>query len=138
MRQLNKNLLILLTAATLTACGGGDGGSSPPPPSGGNPPAPAPVPPPPPPAPPPAPGTVVPPISSTVQDISDGHRIGAQRWGNPERDGTPFGDFTCIVNPPQILHIHAHVSILLNNEPQALPQYIGAADSAGGGHCFYQ
>src|ERR1043165_4892714 len=96
MRPTTKEFLIALIAAgTLTACGGGDGGSNPPP-SSGNPPAPAPNPPP-----PSSPGTVVPPISATVQDITDNHRIGEPRWGNPETDGTPIGTFTCVVNPPQ-------------------------------------
>lgn len=131
MRTLTKDFLIVLTAATLTACGGGDGGSNPPPPSSGNPPAPTPPP-------PPSPGTVVPPIAATVQDISDGRTVGTPRWDNPERDGNPIGAFTCIVNPPRDYHAHAHVTILLNNEAQAVPQYVGAADSTGGGHCFYQ
>jgi hypothetical protein len=134
MKPLTKEFLIALTAAaTLTACGGGGGGS--PPPSSGNPPAPAPAPPPPPPPPPPPSG--VPPISATVQDISDNHKIGVDRWGNPETDGQPIAGFNCVVNPPQDYHEHAHLSIILNNEAQAFPQYVGAADAAGGGHCFY-
>jgi hypothetical protein len=132
MRPTTKEFLIALIAAgTLTACGGGDGGSNPPP-SSGNPPAPAPNPPP-----PSSPGTVVPPISATVQDITDNHRIGEPRWGNPETDGTPIGTFTCVVNPPQVYHAHAHVSILVNNEAQAVPAFVGSADTATQGHCFY-
>lgn len=132
MKPLTREFLIALTAAaSLTACGGGDGGSNPPP-SSGNPPAPAPSPPPPP---PPPPG--VPPISATVQDISDNHRIGVDRWGNPETDGAPIAGFNCVVNPPQTYHVHAHLSIILNNEAQAIPQYVGAADAPQGGHCFY-
>lgn len=130
-RPLARDFLILLTAATLTACGGG-GGSSNPPPSSGNPPAPAPTPPP-----PPSPGVVVPPISATVQDITDNHRVGDNRWSSPQTDGSPIGSFNCIVNQPQDGAFNAHVSILLNNEPQAIPTYMGASPQAAGGHCFY-
>lgn len=130
-RPLAREFLILLTAATLTACGGG-GGSSNPPPSSGNPPAPAPTPPP-----PPSPGVVVPPISATVQDITDNHRVGDNRWSSPQTDGSPIGSFNCIVNQPQDGAFNAHVSILLNNEPQAIPTYVGASPQAAGGHCFY-
>jgi hypothetical protein len=130
-RPLARDFLILLTAATLTACGGG-GGSSNPPPSSGNPPAPAPTPPP-----PSSPGVVVPPISATVQDITDNHRVGDNRWSSPQTDGAPIGAFNCIVNQPQDGAYNAHVSILLNNEPQAIPTYVGASPQAAGGHCFY-
>ena len=129
-RPLARDFLILLTAATLTACGGG-GGSSNPPPSSGNPPAPAPTPPP-----PSSPGTVVPPISATVQDITDGHRIGVTRWASAQTDGSPIGNFTCIVNQPQEGAYHAHLSILINNEPQTIPSF-GASPQPAGGHCFY-
>ena len=130
-RPLARDFLLVLTAATLTACGGG-GGSSPPPPSSGNPPAPTPAPPP-----PPSPGVVVPPISATVQDITDGHAIGDARWANPQTDGSQIGAFTCVVNQPQTFALNAHVSILLNNEPQRIPTYVGASPQAAGGHCFY-
>jgi hypothetical protein len=129
-RPLARDFLILLTAATLTACGGG-GGSNPPP-SSGNPPAPAPNPPP-----PSSPGTVVPPVSATVQDLSDGHRIGVNRWASPQADGNPIGTFSCIVNQPQSGAFTAHLSILLNNEAQAIPTQLGAVPQPEGGHCFY-
>src|SRR5688572_32872299 len=93
-KPFTKEFLIALTALSLTACGGG--GSSNPPPSGGNPPAPAPAPPPP----PPPPSGSVPPLSATVQDITDDHAVGTARWPNPERDGNPIGSFTCDVNTP--------------------------------------
>jgi hypothetical protein len=128
-RPFARDFLILLTAATLTACGGG--GSSNPPPSSGNPPAPAPTPPP-----PSSPGVVVPPISATVQDITDGHRIGVNRWASAQTDGSPIGAFTCIVNQPQDGAYHAHLSILVNNEAQTIPSF-GASPQPAGGHCFY-
>lgn len=131
---ITKELLIALTAAVaMTACGGG-GGSSPPPAS--SPPPPAVPPPPPPPPPPPSGGTVLPPISTTVQDITDNHRIGTPHFSDPQTDGMPIGTFNCVVNPPQNYHVHAHLSIIQNNEALAVPQYVGAAPS-GNTHCFY-
>jgi hypothetical protein len=133
MRNLNRaQLAALLLGACLAGCGGGGDGGSPPPSS--SPPPPATTPPPPPP--PPSGGTVLPPLSTTVQDISDEHRIGEAHWSDPQTDGTPIGSFTCVVNPPQTYHVHAHLSIVQNNEPLAVPQYVGAAPS-GSTHCFY-
>lgn len=130
---ITKELLIALTAAaTLMACGGG-GDSSPPPSSSPPPPT---TPPPPPPPPPPSGGTVLPPISATVQDITDNHRIGEPHFPDPQTDGSPIGTFECIVNPSRVMHVHAHLSIIMNNEPLAVPQYVGAARS-GDTHCFY-
>jgi hypothetical protein len=133
--RITKELLIALTAAaTLAACGGG--GDSPSPPPSSSPPPPATPPPPPPPPPPPSGGTVLPPLSTTVQDISDDHRIGTPFFDDPQTDGSPIGQYTCVVNPPQAYHAHAHLSIIQNNEPLAVPKYLGAARS-GDTHCFY-
>jgi len=79
---------------------------------------------------------VLPPISSTVQDITDNHRIGQPHWSDPQTDGAAIGSFNCVVNPPQTYHVHSHLSIILNNEALAIPQYVGAAPS-GSTHCFY-
>ena len=98
-------------------------------------PAPAPAPAPPPPPPPPPPPTT-PPLSDTVQDLSDGHPIGADRWPNPQTDGTPIGRFECVFNPPQQLAFYAHLSIFVNNEPQKIPHYLGASRQPPT-HCFY-
>ena len=136
MRNLNRTqlaALVLGVGVVLAGCGGG--GSSSPPPSSTQPP-PATPPPPPPPPPPPSGGTVLPPISTTVQDITDNHRIGTAHWSDPQTDGTPIGAFTCVVNPPQTFHVHSHLSIILNNEALAIPQYVGASPS-GTTHCFY-
>lgn len=98
-------------------------------------PAPATTPPPsPPPAPPPPPA--VPPLSSTVVDLSDGHAVGTNRWPIPLTDGSPIGRFNCVINPPQPLAFRAHLSILVNNEPQRIPLYLGAS-SKPPTHCFY-
>jgi hypothetical protein len=73
-----------------------------------------------------------------VVDITDGHKIGAARWGDPQTDGSPIGDFTCIQNPPPTFALHAHLSILVNNEAQAIPGRVGASPQDGGTtHCFY-
>jgi hypothetical protein len=40
------------------------------------------------------------------------------------------------VNPPQTLEFHTHLTILVNNEPQAVPLGLGAAPG-GITHCFY-
>jgi len=72
-----------------------------------------------------------------VQDLSDGHQVGATRWGNAQTDGSPIGEFTCVVNPPQTaVDFYVHVTILLNNEPQAIPRYVGGSPT-GNTHCFY-
>lgn len=71
-----------------------------------------------------------------MQDITDGHHIGTNRWPNPQTAGAPIGDFNCVVNPPQDFAFHAHLSIVMNNEPQTVPQGLGAAPD-GVTHCFY-
>jgi hypothetical protein len=75
-------------------------------------------------------------VSTTVQNLSDGHKVGADRWPNPQTDGTPRAGFDCVVNPPDTYSVRAHLSILVNNEPQAIPNRLGAAPS-GLTHCFY-
>jgi len=131
--------------ATLAGCGdigyhvnAAPDAISPPPPVPAPAPAPAPAPvpaPSPPPAPPPPP-PVTPPLSTTVQDVSDGHPIGSNRWPSPQTDGTPIGRFNCVINPPQPLAFYAHLSILVNNEPQKIPKYLGASPQPTT-HCFY-
>jgi hypothetical protein len=123
--------------AGLTGCGdigynvnpGAD--MSAPPPSVPAPPAP------PPPPPPPAPPTV-PPLDPTPEDLSDGHAVGTPRWPDPRTriDGTPIGRFDCVFNPPQALEFYAHLSILVNNEFQRIPRYLGAHRTPVT-HCFY-
>lgn len=129
--NIARGAMVTALLVSLTGCGGGGSDK----PSQGNPPAPTPAPTPPPPPPPP-PSSPTPPISSTVQDLSDGHKVGTDRWGSALTDGSPIGSFTCVTNPPDTYNVHAHVTILVNNEPQALPKYIGASP-AGDTHCFY-
>lgn len=78
----------------------------------------------------------MPPLSATVVDITDGHRIGTNHWGDPQTDGTPIGSFNCILNPPHTFAHYTHVSIIQNNEALALPGNIGASPT-GNTHCFY-
>jgi hypothetical protein len=135
---LNKEWLVALMAVSLTACGGGGGGGSPPPSGSNPPPAPAPAPPPPPP-PPSSPG--VPPLSSTVVDISAGQRVGEIQWnsGNTANggQGADVGSIQCLTSMPDTYHAHAHVSILLNDDPLAVPQNIGIVSRAPDPTCYY-
>lgn len=78
----------------------------------------------------------MPPLSPTVVDVSDGHAVGSNRWPSPQTDGAPIGRFNCVINPPQSLAFHAHLSILVNNEFQKIPTYLGASPQPTT-HCFY-
>jgi hypothetical protein len=104
--------------------------------SAGPPPVPAEPTIPPPSSPPPPTTPVVPPLSDTTEDLSDGHAVGANRWPDPQTDGSPIGRFNCVINPPQALEFRAHLSILVNNELQKIPLYLGASRQPPT-HCFY-
>jgi hypothetical protein len=117
-------LLLLLLGVALTGCGGsssdGGGTTTPPPP-------------------PPPPG--VPPLSTTVVNLDDGHQVGADRWstGNTStggQGGTVAG-LDCVVNLPQTFHIHSHLSILLNGEALAVPGQVGIVDTSPTTECWY-
>ncbi|HEX6637715.1 MAG TPA: hypothetical protein VF033_08680 [Steroidobacteraceae bacterium] len=71
-----------------------------------------------------------------MQDLTSDPAIGEAHWGSGVTDGNPIGGFSCVTNPPDTYDVHAHLSILVNNEPQRIPKYIGAAP-AGSTHCFY-
>jgi len=81
---------------------------------------------------------VVPPLSATVQDITDGHKIGVTHpeWTDPQTDGQPIDGFNCVLNPNHQFARYAHVSIIMNGEPQAIPGNIGASPTSNT-HCFY-
>ena len=140
---LHKVLPVAVLLAALTGCGGG-GGSDTPPPSSSQPPAPAPPPPappppsPPPPAPPPA--STLPPLSSTVVDITDNHQIGIDHWNNRNTpsggQGEPVSGLECQTNMPETYHVHSHVSIFLNDEALSMPNEVGIVRSTTG-NCFY-
>src|SRR5690349_14790922 len=143
MRQFfNVGCLTTVSAILVSLAGCGDIGyqinpgddiSAAPPsvPSPPAPPPPSPPPPPPPPAPP-----AVPPLSTTPEDLSDGHAVGTQHWPSPQTDGAPIGRFECVINPPQALAFRAHLSILVNNEPLKIPLYLGASPRPPT-HCFF-
>jgi hypothetical protein len=75
-------------------------------------------------------------VAATAVDLTADPTIGAAHWSSPLTDGTPRAGFNCVVNPPDAVNYHAHLSILVNNEPQQIPKYVGAAVS-GQTHCFY-
>jgi hypothetical protein len=99
-------------------------------------PQPATPPAPPEPSPPPPAPTLVPPLSTDVVDLTDGRAIGTSHWPDPRTDGSPIGRFTCVFRPPQALAFRAHLSILVNNELQKIPLYLGASRQPPT-HCFY-
>lgn len=150
MSSFCKARSLFVTSAVLVTLGGcGDIGyhenpfdpnSTAPTPGPVTPPPPAPTPPPPPPPspppPPPEPAVVVPPLSPTPIDLTDGQPVGERRWSDPQTDGAPLGRFSCVINPPQALQFYAHVSILVNNELQRIPRYLGASPRPPT-HCFY-
>ncbi len=132
---LNKEWLVALMAASLTACGGGGGGGdNNPPPSGSQPPPAQPAPPPPPAASP------APPLSATVTDISDGARIGTERWsdGNTATggDGSVVEGMECTLNLPDGYDVHAFVGVYLNGDLLAMPDNVGVVPMAPS-RCFY-
>ncbi len=146
--NLARSAVVTALLVNLTGCGGDGSGpdfepgrTAPPPPSIPAPPEPPPeVPLPPEPAPPstppPPPAPAVPPLSSNEQDISDGRQVGVDHWPDPRNDGSPIGGFNCVINPPQPLSFHTHLSILVNNEPLTIPRYLGASRRPPT-HCFY-
>jgi hypothetical protein len=75
-------------------------------------------------------------VSATVQDLTDGRQVGVNRWPDPRTDGSPIAGFNCVVNPPTTFQLRAHLSILVNNEPQAIPNRLGSSPT-NGTHCFY-
>src|SRR5512139_258628 len=90
-----RDAMVTALLVSLTGCGGGGGSDNP---QGSNPPPPAAPAPSPTPSPPPA--SPAPPLSTTVQDLTNDPKIGVDRWGNPQTDGSAIGNFTCVTNPP--------------------------------------
>ena len=130
LRRLRPQLWLLLLGATLAACGGSGGGSDTPAP---------PAPPAPPPPPPPA---TIPPVSTTVISIEDGHTVGDARWpsGNTSTggQGQPIGTHQCLASQPIAYHVHTHVAIFLNGQQLALPARVGfVTGSSPANDCHY-
>lgn len=143
--KVASSAMVTAVLVSLTGCGGDGAGpdyepgrNAPPNPVIPAPPEPPPVDPPAPPEPPPPlpPPPSVPPVSTIEQDITDGRQVGVDHWADPRTDGSPIGGFNCVINPPQPLSFHAHLSILVNNEPLTIPRYLGASRQPPT-HCFY-
>ena len=149
--NVTRGAMVTALLVSLTGCGGDGAGPdfepgrnapdpvipAPPEPPPVDPPAPEPPPSPPPtpPAPPPPPPSV-PPVSPIETDLTDGRQVGVDHWADPRTDGSPIGSFNCVINPPQPLSFHAHLTILVNNEPLTIPRYLGASRQPPT-HCFY-
>src|SRR5262245_17039175 len=105
LRRVRPRVLLVLFGMALTACGGGGGGSD----------NPAPPPPPPPP-----PGANVPPLSTTVIDVTNGQQLGTTHWSNGDTStggqGQPVGTLECAASQPNTYHVHTHLSIFLNGQ----------------------
>lgn len=115
LRRVRPQLSWMLLGVALALAGCSSGGSD-------N----APTPPAPPPPPPPA---AIPPVSSTIIDVEDGHRVGVEHWpaGNSSTggQGQPIGTMECLASQPIAFHVHTHVAIFLNGEQLAIPSRLG-------------
>ena len=126
LRRVRPRVLFTLLGLSLAACGGGGGGSdnsAPPPPP-----------------PPPPPGNV-PPLSTTVIDVTNGQTLGADHWPNGDTStggqGQPVAGLECLAQVSDVYHVHTHLSIFLNGEQLAIPAGIGFARPSGT-ECSYQ
>jgi hypothetical protein len=116
LRRVRPQLVWMLLGAALALAGCSSGGGSD---DTAAPPAP----------PPPPPPAAIPPVSSTVIDIEDGHRVGTEHWapGNSSTggQGQPIGTMQCLNSQPVTFHVHAHLAIFLNGEQLAIPTRLG-------------
>jgi hypothetical protein len=132
-----RDAMLTAMLVTLTGCGGGGGSDSP---QGSNPPAPAPAPAPAPsPSPSPSPSDP-PPLSSTVVNLTDNHRIGVEAWPNGNSatggQGAPVDGIECLLNMPEAYHVHTHVTIYNDGVAQSIPQLVGTHNQDPS-RCFY-
>jgi hypothetical protein len=129
LRRARPRVLLTLFGLALAACGGGGGGSD-------NNPTP-------PPPPPPPPGGNVPPLSSTVIDVTNGQQIGSSHWGNGNTStggqGQPMAGLDCIApgSIPNAYHVHTHLSIFLNGQALTIPAGIGFVSQGTPSECNY-
>jgi hypothetical protein len=128
LRRVRPRVLFTLLGLSLAACGGGGGGSdnsAPPPPP-----------------PPPPPGGNVPPLSSTVIDVTNGQAQGADHWPNGDTStggqGQPVAGLDCLATVPDTYHVHTHLSIFLNGQQLAVPAAIGFVQAGQTTTCTYQ
>jgi hypothetical protein len=127
LRRVRPRVLLMLFGLSLAACGGGGGGSdnsSPPPPP-----------------PPPPPGGNVPPLSSTVIDVTNGQQLGTTHWSNGDTStggqGQPVAGLTCDASQPDTYHVHTHLSIFLNGQQLTVPAGIGFVAQGSPSECSY-
>jgi hypothetical protein len=130
LRRARPRVLLTLFGLALAACGGGGGGSD----NNATPP---------PPPPPPPPGGNVPPLSSTVIDVTNGQQIGSSHWGNGNTStggqGQPMAGLDCIApgSIPNAYHVHTHLSIFLNGQALTIPAGIGFVSQGTPSECNY-
>jgi hypothetical protein len=126
-----RDAMITAMLVTLTGCGGGGGDD---PPQSANPPPPSS------PSPSPAPAPSVPPLSTTVIDISDNHTIGTDHWPNGNTadggQGAPVEGIECLLNMPEAYHVHTHLAIFIDGVQVAVPGNIGIHEQEPS-RCFY-
>jgi hypothetical protein len=140
---------VLLCAAALAGCDSGHSDAAaapapvqpaPPPPNPPAPPPPTPDPPPPTPDPPPPPvSDSIPPLADAIA-IDGGDQIGADHW--PDGDTSVGGLGQEVMGLPcghmdETYHVHAHLSIILNGDPLALPANIGIVEQSATSQCYY-
>lgn len=135
-RAVNFAWVLPLLAVSLVGCGGGGGGSSPPPASSPPPPT---VPPPPPP--PSESEDPLPPVSSSVIDISSNPRVGVAHWEEGSTSsggqGQEVAGLACLDVMPEDYHVHTHLSIFLNGESLSVPEDIGIYRFEADNNCYY-
>jgi hypothetical protein len=82
----------------------------------------------------------VPPLSSTVTDITADQQIGTTHWANGNTaqgaNNVEFDGMPCTFNLPRDYHVHAWVGVYLNGELLALPRNIGIVPKDPA-RCFY-
>jgi hypothetical protein len=95
----------------------------------------------PPPAPPPPPPAAIPPVSTSIIDVEDGHRVGMEHWapGNASTggQGQPMGPMQCLGSQPVAFHVHTHLSMFLNGEQLAIPTALGFVGTGTPNACHY-
>jgi hypothetical protein len=86
----------------------------------------------------------LPPLSSTVVDLDDNHKVGRDQWEDGDTSaggqGQPTSGIDCMTNMPENYHVHIHLSIFLDGEALAVPSNIGIHRSVTNGvasNCYY-
>jgi hypothetical protein len=83
----------------------------------------------------------VPPLSTTIIDLTDNHTVGKVNW--PAGDsasgaqGDPMGGLDCHPDVAAPIDITAHVSVFVNGEATAFPGQVGIVKKANNTTCVY-